>query len=71
MSVKIAKGIKKNEVKEVSLDDFITEIHSEADKFKEYWIKNHKKNPENFPMEFPENNAGIWWEMFTEFNSES
>lgn len=27
------------------------------------WLKSHEENPENFPLVFPEDNAGIWFEQ--------
>lgn len=55
---------------EISLDDFIKQAYNELDTFKEYWMKENKKNPKNFPMALPADNSGLWWEMFTSFNGE-
>lgn len=54
--------------KTISLDEFIESAKSDIDKFREFWIKNHDKNPKNFPMSLPTDNAGLWWEMFNNFD---
>lgn len=49
---------------EMSLDSFIRLVHVDAEKFKEHWLKNQKKNPANWPKNLGE---GDWWEQFVTF----
>ena len=38
--------------------------------FHAYWVKNWRKNPEEFPLEMEEENEGLWDEMFDIFEME-
>lgn len=49
------------------LDEFIKEQQIKLESFKKYWMENHKKDPESFPLEIPEGNCGLWYEMFENF----
>lgn len=44
----------------MTLDDFYKEMSSELENFKTYWIEQNKINPENFPLEIDDKNAGDW-----------
>ena len=44
-----------------SLDETMEEIKNAAARFKTYWIKQRKKNTEQFPLEI---GAGEWFEQF-------
>jgi hypothetical protein len=35
--------------------------------FELWWVMQNKKNPEVYPMEISDDNAGIWEEMFENF----
>ena len=48
----------------LSLDDAIEEIHQSAEKFKNDWMQGHKENPENYPLEMPSENNGMYVEQF-------
>lgn len=54
--------------KGVSLDQFIAETEERLKNFREYWLEGHKNNPEMFPLELPEDNAGMWYEQFQYFD---
>lgn len=47
-----------------SLDNFIITIQQELKKFEEEYRENHKKDPENYPLEMTEENSGLWVEFF-------
>lgn len=52
----------------MTLDGFIEECKSDADRFKAMWDKNRAENPEAFPASM---NAGDWFDQFMLFlNSE-
>ena len=51
----------------MDLDTFITKEHARVERFKLYWLENHAKHPEQFPMAMPANNTGLWWEMLDNF----
>jgi hypothetical protein len=45
----------------MKLEAFSRLIQLEAEKFKEHWLENAKKEPENWPTSM---NEGDWWEQF-------
>jgi hypothetical protein len=51
-----------------TLDEFIAEVKETLERFEEDWRKNHKENPEHYPLELNEDNAGLWWEFLMTFN---
>jgi len=51
----------------MTLDEALTELRSDVDAFEKWWREEHAKNPEHFPLEFPENDAGQWTEQFIWF----
>lgn len=53
--------------KSVTLDDFLTEHRGELDRFESFWRRSHEKDPESFPMESGEHNAGMWLEQLLMF----
>lgn len=54
----------------MNLEKFVDMMKENLDEFKIYWINENKKNPEIFPLNFDEDNEGIWFEMFEMFMSE-
>lgn len=52
------------------LDSFVKEIQDDIVKFAEEYRKKHAKDPENYPLEFNENNSGLWLEFFLMFCNE-
>ena len=52
----------------VSIYDFQKELLDDIDSFVKYWEKKHQEKPDKYPMEIDEDNAGVWFEMFTEIN---
>ena len=55
----------------ISLDQFMRFVREHANEFESYWIEMNEKHPDQFPLELPEDNDGLWWEMFAEFESEA
>ena len=53
-----------------SLDEFIEETKRELDSFRAFWIREHKKNPEDYPFDLGEENAGLWFEQFSMWDEE-
>lgn len=51
----------------VSLDQFVAEVKADIEAFAERWRKDHAESPETYPMELPDDNAGLWSEFFMEF----
>lgn len=47
-----------------SLAYFVYELHSDIRLFEQNWRRDHKADPERFPLEFPEDNLGLWLESF-------
>lgn len=53
----------------MTLDDFVREEKEKMTRFVLYWISNHKKDPEMFPLEIPDDNSGTWIEMYNSFEN--
>jgi hypothetical protein len=51
----------------VTIDEFETETRAAVDAFFAYWRAEHKKNPEQWPLEFGPENAGLWTEMLVDW----
>ena len=56
--------------KDMTLDEFLKIQQEELVAFEKFWRKHNKKDPENFPMSFPADDAGGWWEQFHIFYEE-
>lgn len=50
-----------------TLGAFVEEQHSTLVEFKDWWEKKNAQNPALFPMEMPNGNDGLWFEMLTNF----
>jgi len=50
-----------------SLDSFVAEIDEDIKKFKVAYLEKHRQNPEQYPLEIVESNAGVWFEFFIDF----
>ena len=50
-----------------TLEQFVLELRDDMDRFQNHWRDQHKKHPEQWPMEFPDEDAGSWWEQFVAF----
>lgn len=48
----------------VDLDQFAADMADRVKTFAEKYRKRHKENPEHYPIVFPDDNAGVWYEMF-------
>jgi len=44
----------------MSLPSYLDSLREELIDFEEYWLREHKKDPEHFPWLMP---AGEWWEQ--------
>jgi hypothetical protein len=50
-----------------SLQEFITVIKNDVDRFEQEWLEKHLENPEQYPLELPKDNAGLWYEFLITF----
>lgn len=50
-----------------TLGDFVGEEKRSLDKFKKWWLRMNKKEPENFPLQFEDGDEGSWVEQYTFF----
>jgi hypothetical protein len=50
-----------------SLTQFIAEIQKNVKDFEADYRKHNKEDPENYPLEIPKNNSGLWFEFFVDF----
>lgn len=51
-----------------TLSQFVAEEERTLVKFKKWWIRMNKKEPENYPLEIEDDNQGIWFEMYMGFD---
>lgn len=54
-------------MKTVTLEEFIKQAHEMVDAFEANWRRNNAAEPDMYPMEIPEDNAGILWEQLADF----
>ena len=54
-------------IKKQSLDSFTAEIEEDIKKFKAAYEEKHRENPEQYPLEIDESNAGVWFEFFIDY----
>lgn len=52
----------------VLLEDFMKDAAEHARLFELVWRYNNKKDPEHWPMSFEDDNDGLWWESFIDFD---
>jgi hypothetical protein len=52
----------------LTLDDFVSDTIEELQRFKLWWEKMHAAEPEKYPMEMPDENAGLWFEMYLTYS---
>lgn len=52
----------------VSLDQFVAQIKEDIEAFAAEYRAQHAVNPENYPIELPNDNAGAWFEQFVMFD---
>ena len=50
-----------------SLDNFVVTTKEDLDMFKEAYMEKHATNPEYYPLNFEDDNAGMWAELFMLF----
>ena len=53
-----------------SLDQFVDEQTDALQEFKRYWEEQNKANSEQFPIEMPAGQEGLWIEMFLVFQED-
>ena len=51
----------------MTLSEFLDEMHKGINEFNIYWRLKNSKQPDDYPIQFDKDNAGLWWEMFTDF----
>lgn len=56
-----------SEKQAVSLNEVTTDLAETVAKFKSEWLKKHEELPEQYPLELPNDNAGLWTEFFFQF----
>ena len=52
---------------EMTLEEFRQYQLDKLDAFVTYWLDEHAKSPDDFPLELPEDNEALWFELFEEF----
>lgn len=50
-----------------SLDQFVEEVRADIEGFAAEYRAQHAANPEHYPLELGDNNAGLWIEFFVDF----
>ena len=50
----------------MTLDEFLAEVRDAEVNFEREWRRQHAISPEDYPMDIPDDNAGLWWELFFE-----
>ena len=53
----------------VTLDEFVQEVLSGVQEFAADYRKQNSLNSEHYPLELPDDNAGLWFEFFSDFLS--
>lgn len=51
----------------MTLLEYQEELKKSIDAFVQHWIAMHNSDPEAYPLEFPDENAGNWDEQFLMF----
>jgi hypothetical protein len=51
----------------VSLQHFVAQVRHDASAFERSWLMEHAAAPDKFPLVFPAENAGLWWEFLQGF----
>jgi hypothetical protein len=46
-------------------------MHDRLEKFEEFWLEQHSKNPSQYPFVLSNDNNGLWWEMFEQFTEDN
>lgn len=54
----------------LSLNDFVEHEVTRLDDFKRWYLKENKRNPEQYPLTLPNGDEGLWDEMFADFMSD-
>jgi hypothetical protein len=50
-----------------TLEQFVEEVKVDIEAFAAEYRASHAANPEIFPLELGDDNAGLWLEFFTDF----
>jgi hypothetical protein len=51
----------------VTFDAFVADLRADIERFAKHWHDSHRTSPEKFPMSFPANDEGAWFEQFLAF----
>lgn len=52
----------------MSLANFVKDHQANLEAFERYWLNNHQRNPQHYPLSLPDDQAGQWWEMLQDFD---
>ena len=52
----------------MTLEDFVLCERQRLENFYNYWLICNSKDPEQFPLDIPESNSGMWNEMLASFD---
>lgn len=47
----------------MTLQEAVQEYIQQARNFEQWYLEQHQQDPENFPLELPDDNAGAWFEQ--------
>jgi hypothetical protein len=53
----------------MTLDEFIAKQQASILGFREMWLASHADSPEQYSLELPDDNSGLWDEMYAEYMS--
>jgi hypothetical protein len=54
-----------------TLSSFMLEMQEKLTAFEIWWLEQHEKDPEAFPLTMESGNEGLWDEMFRDFNPDT
>lgn len=52
----------------MNLEKVVKDEIEKITKFKKWYILMNKKNPEHYPLNIPEENSGVWFDMIDDFD---
>lgn len=50
----------------MTLHEAIQEYIDQAHRFEKWYLEQHEQNPDLFPLELPDDNAGVWFEQIAD-----
>jgi len=70
MAMEIEQKVPSSEDGSVTLEQAVAEAHQRAESFKKFWLTEHARKPEHFPLALPADNAGLWFEQINDHEPE-